>query len=546
MRNPGFGANQGTFLAQGGKPIAFGIGVAEGWRRKYRLTILFAATAVLVITIATVAVNHVIGNLAESNLIRSAEENTIRDAEHIQAMLRSGHTMGAMPVAEESESVPGPIQQSQTLDLESLIGPDGLPARYRGLVEGLNIVQLNVLDLNGTTAWSTDPSTIGITKRESDFFNSAAAGEPASKLVTQHEVVHLDGVTRTIDVVESYLPLRKTQGGEIIGVMELYRDLEDDVTLQIEDTRISVLRTTVASMAGLFLVLLGFMVLADMTIYRYRRREIAVVTEANRNLEDQVQQRTRELEEAQQRQVHTERLAMIGQLAGGIAHDLRSPLGAISNAVYYLKRKLAAGALGPSDARVAEFLEIIQDEVQHSNQTITDLAEFAQQTPARITPTKLIEVINDALAAVKTKENVKVVTNFDSESLSVMADSEELKRVFINLAENAQDAMPNGGELAINLHLADQFAEVEISDTGLGISDENVAKVFDPLFTTKTKGTGLGLAVCHKIIVQHGGTIGVTSKSGTGTTFTVKLPLSVVRPTEVVAPAGDLFDRSMN
>jgi len=529
----------------GGKPLAFGIGDAGGWSRKYRLTILFAATAVLVITVATVAVNHVIGNLAEGNLIRSAEENTIRDAEHIQAMMRSGHTMGAMTVTGGDMSAAGPMQRSASLNLESLIGPDGLPARYRDLVEGLNIVKLSVFDLNGTAAWSSDPSTIGVTKRESDLFDSAAAGEPASKLVTQHEVVHLDGVARSIDVVETYVPLQATRGGGIIGVMELKRDLNDDVSLQVDDTKATILTTTVGAMAGLFAVLLGFIVAADVTIYRSRRREIAVVTEANRNLEDQVQQRTRELEEAQQRQVHTERLAMIGQLAGGVAHDLRSPLGAISNAVYYLKRKLAAGALGPSGARVAEFLQIIQDEVQHSNETITDLAEFAEQKSLRIAPTNVIEVINGALAAVKPKENVKVVTTFDSEALVVMADSEELKRVFINLAENAQDAMPDGGELAINLQRADQFAEVEISDTGLGIGDENVAKVFDPLFTTKTKGTGLGLAICHKIIIQHGGTIGVASKSGAGATFTVKLPLNVEMPSEAAGPAGDLFDQSL-
>lgn len=90
MRVPGYGANQGTFLVQVGKPLTFGIGDAGGWSRKYRLTILFAATAVLVITIATVAVNHVIGNLAEGNLIRSAEETTIRDAEHIQAIQLAG------------------------------------------------------------------------------------------------------------------------------------------------------------------------------------------------------------------------------------------------------------------------------------------------------------------------------------------------------------------------------------------------------------------------------------------------------------------------
>ena len=141
-------------------------------------------------------------------------------------------------------------------------------------------------------------------------------------------------------MVNSYLPLLDTPDGKIVGVMEVTRDVSSDVALQVDDAKSAVLWTTLGTMGSLFLVLFGFIVVADVSIYRSNRREMSMVEEANHTLEDRVQQRTQALAEAQDQLVRTEKLAAIGQLAAGVAHDLRSPLGAINNAVYYLKRRL--------------------------------------------------------------------------------------------------------------------------------------------------------------------------------------------------------------
>ena len=168
-------------------------------------------------------------------------------------MLRRGHMnpTSPQPSAAADEGHPGQMQQPVPLDLDSLISPSGLPARFHILLEGLNIVKMNLFDLNGTTVWSSDVSTIGVTKRESPLFAKAAVGNPSSKLVQNHEVVHLDGVVRPIDVVETYVPLRKTRGGEILGVVELYRDLDADVAIQVDDTKSTVLQTTVGAMGAI-------------------------------------------------------------------------------------------------------------------------------------------------------------------------------------------------------------------------------------------------------------------------------------------------------
>ena len=250
-----------------------------------------------------------------------------------------------------------------------------------------------------------------------------------------------------------------------------------------------------------------------------------MVEQANRTLEDRVQQRTQELEEAQEQLARSEKLAAIGQLAGGVAHDLRNPLGAIDNAIYYLKKRLNASDTVESNPRIGQFLQIAEEEVEHSNAIISDLMSFARVGAPSLTPTRLGEVVGNALSTMETRENVHVIMQFDPDLPEVMADGEQLYRVFINLAVNAQDAMPEGGELTITAGGVDGHAGVAFEDTGAGITEEDMKKIFEPLFTTKTKSTGMGLSVCQQIVAKHGGTIEVSSAPGRGSTFTVRLPM---------------------
>jgi len=253
----------------------------------------------------------------------------------------------------------------------------------------------------------------------------------------------------------------------------------------------------------------------------------------NQNLEARVKQRTHEMEEANQRlldaqdqMVRTEKLAAIGQLSGGVAHDLRSPLGAINNAIFYLKKRLIPSELVQSNPRIGQFLQIIEEQVQHSNQIITDLMGFARTDNLSLAPTNLVEVVEDALASIEARDDIQLTTQFDPETPEVLADPEQIRRVVINLAANAQDAMPDGGDVAIAIRRVDGFAEMTVTDSGVGIDDNDIKKVFDPLFTTKAKGTGLGLAICQQIMNRHGGTVEVVSKLGSGTSFTLRLPLN--------------------
>jgi PAS domain S-box-containing protein len=231
-----------------------------------------------------------------------------------------------------------------------------------------------------------------------------------------------------------------------------------------------------------------------------------------------------ELKAAQERLIRSEKLAAIGQLAGGVGHELRNPLSAIKTAAQYTRKKLAASELAASEPKALEFLGLIDEEVDRANKVITDLLSFSRVAKPTVSPVKVESIIRDALGHVAVPENATVVTDVSPELPMVMVDAGQIQQVFVNVILNALEAMPEGGRLEIRANSKDDFVTVECTDTGSGIPEAVVGKIFEPLFTTKAKGIGLGLAMSKNIMERHGGDIGVQSKDGEGTTFTISLP----------------------
>jgi len=217
---------------------------------------------------------------------------------------------------------------------------------------------------------------------------------------------------------------------------------------------------------------------------------------------------------------------VIGQLSAGMAHDLRNPLGAIRNVTYLLKNELVTKGVFEGNAKLNTCIEIIDNQVNKSNQSITDLMDFAKLKEATLVETNLDVVLAQALETLSQRDDIDLLKNIEPNIQPVMADGEQLQRVFVNLANNAQEAMPDGGSLTIAAKNVNGTVQITFSDTGDGISQENLEKIFDPLFTTKVKGTGMGLAVCLEIVEGHAGTISVhrNAEPPGGTTFDVRIP----------------------
>jgi len=221
---------------------------------------------------------------------------------------------------------------------------------------------------------------------------------------------------------------------------------------------------------------------------------------------------------------HADRLATIGQLAAGVAHELNEPLGAVLGFA-----QLARKAAGIQEG-VEGDLRKIEAGALHAREIVRKLMLFARQSPPRKVSVDLNQVVRDGLLFLESrwaKKGVDVRRELAADLPSITADSAQLQQVLVNLVVNAEHAMPDGGTLTIATQAAEGRVLLRVTDTGVGMSEEVKAKVFLPFFTTKevNEGTGLGLSVVHGIVSSHGGTIRVTSEVGMGSTFEVELPV---------------------
>ncbi len=244
-------------------------------------------------------------------------------------------------------------------------------------------------------------------------------------------------------------------------------------------------------------------------------------------LEKKVEEKSGEIQRAQAQLIHSAKLASLGRMAAGVAHEINNPLTGIMTFAYLLLENF------PEGSPTREDINVIIEQATRCSNIIKGLLGFARARPAEKGLLNVNEVLNNSLGIIQRKAdffNIKLIPNLDENLPPVKADASQLQQVFLNMILNAVDAMEGQGTLTICTRKVTEngepFAEVEFTDTGHGISVENMAKLFEPFFTTKPvgKGTGLGLAVSHGIIQEHGGKILVKSKIGEGTSFFVRLP----------------------
>ncbi len=253
-----------------------------------------------------------------------------------------------------------------------------------------------------------------------------------------------------------------------------------------------------------------------------RKRAEAELKRYSERLEEMVDERTQELRETQEKLLRRERLAVLGQLAGGVGHELRNPLGVITNAVYCLKT-VHEGA----DEKTQEYLEMISSEVRNVEKIVSDLLDLSRTRPTEAERTAVSDLISGALERASVSDNIEVEVGVPEGLPEVFIDRQQIKQVLLNLITNACQAMAEGGGLSVRARAVGERVEVAVSDTGCGISVENMEKIFEPLFTTKARGIGLGLAVSKNLLEVGGGSIEVESEEGKGSTFTVILPTSL-------------------
>jgi PAS domain S-box-containing protein len=241
-----------------------------------------------------------------------------------------------------------------------------------------------------------------------------------------------------------------------------------------------------------------------------------------------------ELKQMQMRLVKAERLASIGELAGMVGHDIRNPLQGIRLALYRLKTKYGP-ALG---AEGKEICKKIDECVTRTDKIVNDLLDYSREIKLELEKSNPKLLLKKTLPAIQVPKKIKVINN-TQDTPEVMVDSEKIVRVLINIVKNALEAMPRGGTLTITSKEVENKLEISFADTGEGMTEETLNRLWVPLFTTKAKGMGFGLSICKRLVEAHGGSISAKSTIGKGTTLTLRVPI-VSEP--LIENGGMVFD----
>lgn len=266
-------------------------------------------------------------------------------------------------------------------------------------------------------------------------------------------------------------------------------------------------------------------VFVEMSQTLYQRRQELIKTQQelaqmNQILERRVVQRTRELEKATGELVKAERLAAIGQMASIISHEIRNPLAVISNAARLIKTLVR-----PTEQKVIKQFSIIEAEIRQANSIISEVLGYARTRELIFSTIDVNSYLRDLVATAPIPPAIKVQLQLEEPGVQIKVDAEEIKQALRNILANAVEAMPTGGTVTVGARAGKRAVRLYIQDTGTGITEEVRKEMFSPFFTTKARGTGLGLAVVRKAVQRHGGKLRISSQLGKGTCFCVYLKI---------------------
>jgi signal transduction histidine kinase len=374
----------------------------------------------------------------------------------------------------------------------------------RSTLHSFKVEEINIYSMSNTISYSFDEARIGVRTLGGTALEQAKSGRSSSKLVQRGSFVEiLLGVPKEVRLV-TFAPLRWEEPlgritDHVLGVVEVAQDLSEDYQT-IFRIQILVVITCTVLMGALFIVLLF------------------VVKRGESIIEKRAEERMRLKEQLSR----VERMSALGEMAAGISHEIRNPLGIIRSSAELLKKKLAK--IDPANA----LPDIIVEEASRLNNIITDFINFARPRSPKRSPCRVEEVIERTLAflAAQIEERGYAIEKTYQHPLpEIMGDVPMLHQSFLNLFINAMQAMPDGGRIGVGLRSEGDKVRIEIEDAGQGVPADLLTKIWDPFFTTKDKGTGLGLGIVKNIVEAHGGSIGITNREEQGARVTIELPV---------------------
>ena len=374
----------------------------------------------------------------------------------------------------------------------------------RSTLHRFKVESLNIYTMQNTIAYSFDTNLTGRQNHGGTGYFQALEGKITSRLVQRGNIFQISlGFPKEVRLI-TYAPLRfepqlARLTGPVLGVVEVVQDLSDDYQT-IFNIQILVVITCTLLMGALLVVL----------IFVVKRGEGII------------QKRAMERLRLKERLSRAERLSALGEMAAGISHEIRNPLGIIRSSAELLKKKVTK--FDPSNT----IPDIIVEEASRLNNIITGFINFAKPRSPVLSPCRVEEVIekNITYLSIQIEENgYRINKSYQNSLPEVQADAAMLYQSFLNIFINAMQAMPNGGTIDVAIRADDNIVTIDFDDEGQGIADEVLGKIWDPFFTTKEMGTGLGLGIVKNIIESHGGSIQILNREQGGARVTVELPV---------------------
>ena len=436
------------------------------------------------------------------------------------------HHMVDHVVLEAAEKLPERAALFQPLADERMPEVD---AAIRRAMLGLPLRRLYCFSLERRITYATVPGRVGVQAKSNALLDSALAGHVVSEVVERKHELDLGGYEER-PLLETYVPVRDRHGS-VIGVVEVYQDaskLTKDVAAQIRNLAL----VSVVAVVIVIGVLSVVFVSGDGQI----RTRTQALAEANRKLFKLTESLELEVARRTDKLVESQRLATLGSVASGVAHEINNPLASIVSAAEGLLRRLSQDGRAAFAEQAQGYLEIIRDEGFRAKAITRDLLASVHVNPTGGEPVVVAEMLHSVVALFKFKRlakqiNIHIECAPEHAQTVVCMDANRLRQVLLNITDNAVDALPEAGG-QVTWHVEEHAGEVVMRcvDSGSGMSADSCAHVLEPFYTTKEpgQGTGLGLSICNGIVESYGGTLAVHSDGlGRGTVVTITLPVEV-------------------
>lgn len=459
-------------------------------QKPFRLVKFFTFSALMVMFAATIVISAMNAHWVRNILQEKSEEYAhllVANLNHqifLQFIIPSVLKYGKIKLREDS--------QYQRMDRV-----------IKTTLHGFNVELVNIYDMKDTIAYSFDHEKKGIMSSGGSGYKMAMNNQATSRLVEKGNFIELlVGVPHQTKII-TFAPLRAEKPlssvqGPVLGVVEIIQDISNDYH-KIFRLQLLTVTTCFAVMATLFLIL----------VFVVRRGEMIIESRAIERLK---------LKEKLQRAEH---LSAIGEMTAGISHEIRNPLGIIRSSAELLKKKMV------KTNQPTSIIDIIVEESIRLNNIIKDFLDFAKPMTPILKPCRIDDIIekNINYLSQQIQENdFTIEREFTQPTPEIMVDAERLYQAFLNIMLNAFQAMSKGGILNIAILTEDTCTTIFFNDQGRGIPQESLKKIWNPFFTTKEMGTGLGMGIVKNIIESHHGTIDVFNRDSGGVTVKITLP----------------------